>query len=120
MSKTKRGPRGERCDECYFYSPLSKKDLEATRYHGHCHTTPEGAFVEEHYWCRDFLLQGSPVLVGPILPKTGLNFREAVKMYKKSLYLQALDMTDGDKGRAADLLRLKRTTYVEALRRIDK
>ena len=39
---------------------------------------------------------------------------------ERNLILQSLELTNGNKARAAQLLDLKRTTFVEKLKRIQK
>ncbi len=48
----------------------------------------------------------------------GLDFRSVVSDIEKNLILQSLEITNGNKARAAALLDLKRTTFVEKLKRI--
>ncbi len=57
--------------------------------------------------------------VAPLqVTEDGLNFRSVVSELEKNLILQSLEITGGNKARAAELLELKRTTFVEALKRI--
>jgi DNA-binding NtrC family response regulator len=48
----------------------------------------------------------------------GLCFRSVVSEIERNLILQSLEITNGNKARAAQLLELKRTTFVEKLKRI--
>ncbi len=50
-------------------------------------------------------------------PEEGLNFNEAVNEFENELILQALRCTEGNKNKAASLLKLNRTTLVEKLKR---
>jgi transcriptional regulator with PAS, ATPase and Fis domain len=50
------------------------------------------------------------------LPITGLDFDEVIGSIEASLLKQALERTQGNKGKAADLLRLKRTTLLAKLK----
>jgi DNA-binding NtrC family response regulator len=50
------------------------------------------------------------------LPQDGLDFAQEVDSFETDLIRQALDATGGNKNRAAQLLRLKRTTLVEKIR----
>jgi DNA-binding NtrC family response regulator len=50
------------------------------------------------------------------LPPTGVDFEALVASFEEDLILRALDATDGNKNRAAQLLNLKRTTLVEKIR----
>jgi DNA-binding NtrC family response regulator len=51
------------------------------------------------------------------LPEDGLDFNDAVNEFENELILQALQKTDGNKNKAANLLNLNRTTLVEKLKR---
>ncbi|NDY41686.1 sigma-54-dependent Fis family transcriptional regulator [Dissulfurirhabdus thermomarina] len=62
------------------------------------------------------LSEGIPVPV-PTLPEEGLSLNAAVQTFEKNLILQALDRTGGVKNRAAQLLRLNRTTLIEKMKK---
>ena len=51
------------------------------------------------------------------LPEDGVNFDEAVNQFENELILQALQRTAGNRNRAANLLKINRTTLVEKLKR---
>ena len=51
-------------------------------------------------------------------PNDGVNFNTIVSDLEKRLILQSLEVARGNKKKAANLLRLKRTTFVEKLRRM--
>ena len=51
-------------------------------------------------------------------PNDGVNFNTVVSSLEKRLILQSLEVANGNKKKAATLLRLKRTTFVEKLRRM--
>jgi DNA-binding NtrC family response regulator len=53
------------------------------------------------------------------LPEDGINLNQAVSEFERTLITQSLERTGGNKGKAARLLYLKRTTLVEKLRRMD-
>ena len=53
----------------------------------------------------------------PVLGESGLDIRNATENFENSLISQALRIADGNKNRAATLLGLKRTTFVEMLKR---
>ena len=53
-----------------------------------------------------------------VLTKEGLSFRTAVTNLERQLILQSLRLSGGNKARAAELLDLKRTTFLEKLRRV--
>jgi transcriptional regulator with PAS, ATPase and Fis domain len=50
------------------------------------------------------------------LPKDGLNFDEVVGSFELSLLNQALCASNGNKARAADLLKIKRTTLLAKIK----
>lgn len=52
----------------------------------------------------------------PVLPPTGLDLRDAVERFENALIVQALERTHGNKGQAARLLRIHRTTLVEKIK----
>ena len=54
------------------------------------------------------------------LPDDGLDLEQAVESFEYSLIKRALDRTDGNKSQAADLLKLKRTTLIEKLKRLER
>ena len=51
------------------------------------------------------------------LPSEGICFRTAVSSFENELITQALQRTHGNKNKAADLLKLNRTTLVEKIKR---
>ncbi len=55
---------------------------------------------------------------GISIPEEGINFNTMVSDLEKRLILQSLEAAKGNKKRAATLLQLKRTTFVEKLRRM--
>jgi DNA-binding NtrC family response regulator len=68
-------------------------------------------------------LQQIPVTIDPhayVLPDDGIDLELAVSTYEHALIKRALDRTDGNKSQAADLLKLKRTTLIEKLKRLEK
>jgi DNA-binding NtrC family response regulator len=54
------------------------------------------------------------------LPEEGIDFQHYVSNIERQLILQSLERTGGNKGRAAQLLNLKRTTLVEKLKRLNE
>ena len=52
----------------------------------------------------------------PSLPPAGLDLRETVERFENTLIVQALERTRGNKGQAARLLRIHRTTLVEKIK----
>jgi DNA-binding NtrC family response regulator len=53
------------------------------------------------------------------LPPEGLDLNQVVSEVEKKLMLQSLQATRGNKKRAAELLGLKRTTFLEKMKRLD-
>jgi DNA-binding NtrC family response regulator len=53
------------------------------------------------------------------LPPDGLDLNQVVSDVEKKLMLQSLAITRGNKKRAAELLGLKRTTFLEKMKRLD-
>jgi len=53
------------------------------------------------------------------LPVEGLDLNQVVSEVEKKLMLQSLQVTRGNKKRAAELLGLKRTTFLEKMKRLD-
>ncbi len=70
--------------------------------------------VREKYMER---VPGTVEPSGLQLPPEGLCFRTAVSRFENELINQALQRTQGNKNKAADLLRLNRTTLVEKIKR---
>jgi DNA-binding NtrC family response regulator len=56
---------------------------------------------------------------GMDLPAEGMDLNQVVSDMEKTLMLQSLAITRGNKKRAADLLGLKRTTFLEKMKRLD-
>ncbi|WP_243288600.1 sigma-54 interaction domain-containing protein [Geothrix terrae] len=56
---------------------------------------------------------------GVDLPPEGMDLNQVVSDMEKTLMLQSLAITRGNKKRAADLLGLKRTTFLEKMKRLD-
>jgi len=64
----------------------------------------------------------SPTVLQPLVrvPEEGLDFEEVVTSFERSLLNQALVVTGGNKARAADLLRIKRTTLLSKIKTFDE
>ncbi len=58
-----------------------------------------------------------PAVPAPHLPPTGLSFKQVVDDFECELILQALEQTDWNKNRAAQLLGLNRTTLLEKIKK---
>src|SRR5438094_2704961 len=54
------------------------------------------------------------------LPEDGLDLERFIASLERDLIQRSLDRTGGNKGKAAKLLNLKRTTLVEKIKRLDK
>jgi DNA-binding NtrC family response regulator len=60
---------------------------------------------------------GAEAGVSADLPEAGIDFNSAVDAYENALILQALEKTGWNRNRAAQLLRLNRTTLVEKIKK---
>jgi DNA-binding NtrC family response regulator len=60
------------------------------------------------------------VSVVPSLPEEGVDLPHLVSEFERQLIDQALERTEGNRGAAARLLNLKRTTLVEKLKRLGR
>ena len=69
--------------------------------------------IQERY--MEGVAEVSPTAM--MLPPDGLCFRTAVSRFENDLINQALQRTHGNKNKAADLLKLNRTTLVEKIKR---
>ena len=74
---------------------IQREDLPALRKRENSSTTPD-------------------VQLGP----QGLSLRSLVSNLERDLILQSLQLADGNRARAAELLELKRTTFIEKLRKL--
>lgn len=52
-----------------------------------------------------------------MLPEEGVDLAAAMESFENSLIRQALDRTGGNRNRAAQVLRINRTTLIEKIRR---
>ena len=52
------------------------------------------------------------------LPAEGLDFRDAVDDFERRMIREALSRAQGNKSRAARLLNMRRTTFIEKLKRL--
>ena len=55
-----------------------------------------------------------------VLPEEGIELEQIVSSFEHTLIRRALERTGGNKRRAAELLRLKRTTLIEKLKRLER
>jgi DNA-binding NtrC family response regulator len=51
---------------------------------------------------------------------SGIDFDEAVSSFERSLLKQALAVSGGNKARAADLLKIKRTTLLAKMKSLEQ
>jgi DNA-binding NtrC family response regulator len=58
-----------------------------------------------------------PAPSAPQIPPQGLSFREVVDQFESELILQALEITHGNKNRAAQLIQMNRTTMLEKMKK---
>ena len=68
------------------------------------------------------VFSAAPASASPMdmeLPPDGLDLNQVVTEMEKRLILQSLAVTRGNKKRAAELLGLKRTTFLEKMKRLD-
>jgi transcriptional regulator with PAS, ATPase and Fis domain len=63
--------------------------------------------------------EGEPAAPGRLVTAEGVSLRTAVGNLERDLILQSLRLAEGNKARAAELLDLKRTTFLEKLRRLE-
>jgi DNA-binding NtrC family response regulator len=62
----------------------------------------------------------APLAVGLALPEEGVDFERFIADIEREVIRRSLERTNGNKGAAARLLNLKRTTLVEKLKRLDR
>jgi len=61
-----------------------------------------------------------PAAAGVVVTEDGISFRVAVSNLERELILQSMSLAEGNKARAAELLGLKRTTFLEKLRKLEE
>ena len=67
----------------------------------------------------DDATQGASVVDAPVITEKGLDLKEHLAQMEVNLIKQALDATDGVVAHAATLLKMRRTTLVEKLKKYD-
>ena len=94
-------------------------------------TREDFGFLSERMSQSDFAQLDVPPVLAPLptfapsatapldLPPEGLDLNQVVSEMEKNLMLQSLQITRGNKKRAAELLGLKRTTFLEKMKRLD-
>jgi DNA-binding NtrC family response regulator len=65
-------------------------------------------------------VDASPLASAVLLPEDGIDLDALISRIERELIDRSLERTHGNKGRAAKLLNLKRTTLVEKLKRLQK
>jgi DNA-binding NtrC family response regulator len=60
---------------------------------------------------------GASTTTAPQIPPQGLSFRDVVDQFESDLILQALEITHGNKNRAAQLIQMNRTTMLEKMKK---
>jgi len=77
------------------------------------------AVIQVHLPVSPMSMSDSPPSSGirPLLPEEGIDLRAAVEEFESDLIRQALMKTGGNKNKAAQLLRVNRTTLVEMVKR---
>ena len=73
------------------------------------------------YHSGESKLAAAAAAAGPAIsvPDHGLDFEQTVSQFERSILMQALEKTSGNKKQAADMLGLKRTTLSAKLRTLD-
>ncbi len=61
----------------------------------------------------------APMMTSIKIPDEGISFESVVSNVERELILQSLQRTNGNKSLAAELLRMKRTTLIEKLKRLN-
>jgi DNA-binding NtrC family response regulator len=63
--------------------------------------------------------ESAPMITSIKIPDEGISFESVVSNVERELILQSLQRTNGNKSLAAELLRMKRTTLIEKLKRLN-
>jgi DNA-binding NtrC family response regulator len=66
---------------------------------------------------RSLQASSPPPPAAPQIPPQGLSFREVVDQFESDLIRQALEITHGNKNRAAQLIQMNRTTMLEKMKK---
>ncbi|MBW1844719.1 MAG: sigma-54-dependent Fis family transcriptional regulator [Deltaproteobacteria bacterium] len=66
---------------------------------------------------KSLQVSSPPPPTAPQIPPQGLSFRDVVDQFESDLILQALEITHGNKNRAAQLIRMNRTTMLEKMKK---
>jgi DNA-binding NtrC family response regulator len=82
--------------------------------------SPGRAQIELHDLPPEIQQVEAPHELGAWFPEGGVDLEAHISAIELSLIKQSLERTGGNKRQAADLLRIKRTTLVEKLKRLEK
>jgi len=66
---------------------------------------------------KSLQVSSPPTPAPPQIPPQGLSFRDVVDQFESDLILQALEITHGNKNRAAQLIQMNRTTMLEKMKK---
>jgi len=66
---------------------------------------------------KSLQVSSPPPPAPPQIPPQGLSFRDVVDQFESDLILQALEITHGNKNRAAQLIQMNRTTMLEKMKK---
>jgi transcriptional regulator with GAF, ATPase, and Fis domain len=66
---------------------------------------------------KELQASNPPPPTAPQIPPQGLNFRNVVDQFESDIILQALEITHGNKNRAAQLIQMNRTTMLEKMKK---
>jgi transcriptional regulator with PAS, ATPase and Fis domain len=76
--------------------------------------------IELHDFGPEIQQPAAATEAGPVLfPEDGLDFDQYIEAIELSLIKRSLERTQGNKRQAAKLLKLKRTTLIEKLKRLE-
>ena len=103
------------CDHSW---PGNIRELENVVEHG-CVVADEREQVAPEDLPPDVHASETQAGSGVVVTEDGVSFRTAVGNLEKELILQSLRLAEGNKARAAELLDLKRTTFLEKLKRLE-
>ncbi|HXV37316.1 MAG TPA: sigma-54 dependent transcriptional regulator, partial [Myxococcota bacterium] len=80
-------------------------------------TLCSGGKIDAHDLPKSLQRASPPLPNAPQIPPQGLSFREVVDQFESDLIRQALEITHGNKNRAAQLIQMNRTTMLEKMKK---
>jgi DNA-binding NtrC family response regulator len=80
-------------------------------------TLSGGCEITQDSLPKSLRVASSPTASAPQVPPQGLSFRNVVDQFESDLITQALEITHGNKNRAAQLLQMNRTTMLEKMKK---